>query len=80
MKINIKIILFLVPIIFAGISFAQSAESFTVNGLKVIFKYNNATDIVSSQMYFKGGVSILEPEQAGIEALTLNTAADASKN
>ncbi len=31
-------------------------------------------------MYFKGGVALLEPESAGLEALTLEIATDASKN
>jgi zinc protease len=60
--------------------FAQETESFDVNGLKVIFKQNTATDIIAAQMYFDGGAALLKPENAGLEALTLRIAVDATKN
>ena len=78
-KIN-KILFCYIIILFVQSSFAQQTESFTVNGLKVIFKQNTATDIIAAQMYFKGGVALLEPNTAGLEALTLQIATDASEN
>ncbi len=78
-KIN-KILFCLTIILNVQSGFAQQTESFTVNGLEVIFKQNTATDIIAAQMYFKGGVALLESETAGLEALTLEIATDASKN
>ncbi len=60
--------------------FAQNVESFEVNGLKVIFKQNTANDIISANMYYKGGVAILDEHQAGLENLTLTVAHKATKN
>ena len=78
-KIN-KILFSCIIILTIQSGFAQQTESFTVNGLKVIFKQNTSTDIIAAQMYFKGGVALLEPNTAGLEALTLQVATDASKN
>ncbi len=78
-KIN-KILFSCIIILTIQSGFAQQTESFTVNGLKVIFKQNTSTDIIAAQMYFKGGVALLEPNTAGLEALTLGVATDASKN
>jgi zinc protease len=78
-KIN-KILFCCIIILSVQSGFAQQTESFTVNGLKVIFKQNTSTDIIAAQMYFKGGVALLEPNTAGLEALTLEIATDASKN
>jgi len=60
--------------------FSQDVQSFDVNGLKVIFKQNTANDILSVNMYFKGGVVNLNEDQAGLEALTLIVAQKATKN
>ncbi|UCH64880.1 MAG: insulinase family protein [Ignavibacterium sp.] len=76
---KIKLSFFLI-VILAASTFAQQAESFTVNGLKVILKQNTSNDIVAVSLVFKGGTTILEPNQAGIEALTLNVALKASEN
>ena len=78
-KIN-KILFSCIIILTIQSGFAQQTESFTVNGLKVIFKQNTSTDIIAAQMYFKGGVALLDPESAGLEALTLQIATDASKS
>ncbi len=78
-KIN-KILFSCIIILTIQSGFAQQTESFTVNGLKVIFKQNTSTDIIAAQMYFKGGVALLDPERAGLEALTLQIATDASKS
>jgi len=78
-KIN-KILFCCIIVLSVQSGFAQQTESFTINGLKVIFKQNTSTDIIAAQMYFKGGVALLEPEKAGLESLTLQVAIDASKN
>jgi predicted Zn-dependent peptidase len=76
---KIKLSFFLIAIVTAS-AFAQQAESFTVNGLKVILKQNTSNDIVAVNLVFKGGTTILEINQAGIEALALNVALKASEN
>jgi zinc protease len=58
---------------------AAGLESFSVNGLKVILKANTATDIISVNLYFRGGATILSPEEAGIENLALTVATRATK-
>ena len=67
-------LLFSIPIL------AQEAQSFEVNGLKVVFKQNTSNDIVSANMYFKGGVTNLTEKQAGLESLTLDVSSKATKN
>lgn len=67
-------------ILFTQLSLAQDVETFNVNGLKVIFKQSDATDIIAAQMYFRGGAALQQPESAGLESLTLKIAVDASKN
>ncbi len=59
---------------------ASPAESFTVNGLKVILVPNKANDIIAANMYFRGGSSTLEMSRAGIEELALRVAVLATKN
>ena len=59
---------------------APAPESFTVNGLTVIVAPNAATDIVAAGMYFRGGSSVLDAREAGIEALALRAATHATKN
>jgi predicted Zn-dependent peptidase len=76
---KIKVAFFLIVLVTAS-AFAQQAESFTVNGLKVILKQNTSNDIIAVNLVFKGGTTILEPNQAGIEALALNVALKASEN
>ena len=76
---KIKQAFFLILIITAS-AFAQRLESFTVNGLKVILKQNTSNDIIAVNLVFKGGTTILEPDQAGIETLALNVALKASEN
>jgi zinc protease len=76
-KIKLAFFLLLITTVSA---FAQLAESFTVNGMKVILKQNTSNDIIAVNLVFKGGTTILEPDQAGIEALALNVALKASAN
>jgi zinc protease len=63
-----------------GVSRAAEAESFTVNGLKVILKQSTATDIVSANMYFRGGTTAIRLDQAGIEQVSLTVAVRASEH
>lgn len=71
---------FLLIIIVTASTFAQQVESFTVNGLKVILKENTSNDIIVVNLIFKGGTTILVPDQAGIETLALMVALKASAN
>ena len=59
---------------------ASPAESFSVNGLKVILVVNKTNEIVSANMYFRGGSAALDMNQAGIEDLALRAAILATKN
>jgi zinc protease len=73
----ITLLLLLLP---AGALPAVQPESFTVGGLKVIYVSNPATQIVSANMYFRGGVALASMENAGIEHLALVVAVRATKN
>ena len=59
---------------------ASPAESFSVNGLKVIFVPNKANDIIAANVYFRGGSATLDMKEAGIEDLALRVAVLATKN
>jgi zinc protease len=74
------ILIILFGLFFSASPFAQDVQSFDVNGLKVIFKQNTSNDIISVNMYFKGGVTNLNEKQAGLEALSLDIALKATKN
>ncbi len=78
--INKTLIIFSLVLLAGTNIFSQDVQSFDVNGLKVIFKQNTANDILSVNMYFKGGVVNLNEDQAGLEALTLLVAQKATKN
>ncbi|MFB3056851.1 MAG: insulinase family protein, partial [Ignavibacteriaceae bacterium] len=78
--INKTLIIFSLVLLAGTNIFSQDVQSFDVNGLKVIFKQNTANDILSVNMYFKGGVVNLNEDQAGLEALTLIVAQKATKN
>ncbi len=81
MKATKKVLVVFLLVLLAGTNvFSQDVQSFDVNGLKVIFKQNTANDILSVNMYFKGGVTNLNEDQAGLEALTLIVAQKATKN
>ena len=62
---------------------ASDAESlvteFDVNGLKVLYKRRPNTPTVSAGLFVRGGARNLTAENAGIEALMLSTATEASK-
>jgi zinc protease len=58
---------------------AQTPEEFSVNGLKVILKTNPANDIISAQLYLRGGVFNLTDSTQGIEPLIFDIAEKGSK-
>src|SRR5450830_1108107 len=78
MKIRFLIIMTILLALSSKSVCASEAESFTVNGLKVIFNQNTATDIVAAGVYFRGGSTVLTRQQAGIEDLALTVAAKAT--
>jgi len=81
MKVIKKVSVVFILVLLAGTNvFSQDVQSFDVNGLKVIFKQNTANDILSVNMYFKGGVTKLNEDQAGLEALTLIVAQKSTEN
>ncbi len=58
---------------------AGQISEFDVNGLKVLVKRRTGTPTVAAGLFFRGGVKELTPENAGIEAFTLNVAAEGTK-
>ena len=78
--LRIKGMFFILLGLFSVSLFAQEVQSFDVNGLEVIFKQNTSNDIISANMYFKGGVTNLNEKIAGLESLTLNVSLKATKN
>ncbi len=77
---NLKLSIFLIVLGITGLSFASGTESFTVNGLKVILKKNTSTNIISANIYLKGGAAVLSPETSGIENFALLVAQKGTKN
>ena len=80
MKSPTKIFVMLLMLAAATSISAQDVQSFSVNGLKVILKQNTSNDIISANIYYRGGVTNLSDDQAGLEALTLVVGTKASKN
>ncbi len=62
--------------VFLGVMQGQtnSAEEFTVNGLKVVVKHNPANSIVSAQLYLRGGSLNIGEATQGIEPLIFTSA------
>lgn len=58
---------------------AQLISEFEVNGLKVIVKRRPGAPTVSAGLFIRGGARNLTTQTAGIEALMLSTATEASK-
>lgn len=54
-------------------------SEFEINGLKVIVKRRAAAPTISAGLFVRGGVRNQKPEQAGIESLALNVAAEGSR-
>src|ERR1700733_12877031 len=62
-------------LIFFSTAFAQSeAQSFDVDGIKVIFKPTSKS-VVNIRVYYRGGVSNYPADKEGIENLTLDAVA-----
>src|SRR5437762_3290588 len=61
-------------------SSVQGVTGFTVNGLKVLVKQRTASQTVAAGLFFKGGARNISASNAGIEALTLDLATEASTN
>ena len=80
MKNRIAILLAALALLSAPARPGAPAGSFSVNGLKVIFVPAGASDIVSANMYFRGGSSVIDLNQAGIENLALQVATLATKS
>jgi zinc protease len=57
----------------------ELTEEFWVNGLKVIFKPNPANEIVSVQLYLRGGSLNLDESTQGIEPLIFESAQKGTK-
>lgn len=55
-------------------------EEFSVNGLKVLLKPNTANEIISAQLYLRGGAMNLVETTQGIEPLLFNSALKGSEN
>jgi len=58
----------------------RPVNEFTVNGFNVILKTNPANDILSVQLYLRGGVANITELTQGIEPLLFGIAAKGSKN
>ncbi len=58
---------------------SRPVDEFSVNGLNVILKTNPANDILSVQLYLRGGVSDITESTQGIEPLLFGIAAKGSK-
>ncbi|HXD31210.1 MAG TPA: pitrilysin family protein [Pyrinomonadaceae bacterium] len=59
---------------------AALVSEFEVNGLKVLVKRREGSLTVAAGLFFKGGARNITQENAGIEALMLSAATDASVN
>jgi len=55
-------------------------EAFTVNGLRVVLKHNPANEIISVQLYVRGGSMNLTEETQGIEPLIASSAIRGSES
>jgi len=68
-----SIYFFLFSLLSYGAVAQPETTSFTVNGLKVIFKPTQK-ETISVSMFYRGGVTNFSPAQAGLENLTLAAA------
>jgi zinc protease len=62
----------------AAQSTTQGVTEFTVNGLKVLVKQRPASQTVAVGLFVRGGARNITPANAGIEALTLDLATEAT--
>lgn len=81
-SLTLKILMIFVLIL--GISCVlqkpDAAEEFSVNGLKVIVKPNRANEIISAQLYLRGGSLNIDESTQGIEPLIFESALKGSEN
>ena len=61
-------------------SAVQGVTEFTVNGLKVLVKQRPASQTVAAGLFIKGGSANVTAANAGVEALMLDLATEASTN
>jgi zinc protease len=66
-------------VLFVPFRVQGGAEEFTVHGLKVLLKKNTANQVISANLYIRGGVFNLSPEIAGIEPFLYNVALKGTK-
>ncbi len=59
---------------------ASQITELDVNGLKVLIKRRPGTPTVAAGLFFRGGVSNVTAENAGIENFVLNAAAEVTRN
>src|SRR4051812_49365662 len=74
------LLIVLAPVAASAQPVVQGVNEFTVNGLKVIVKARPASQTVAAGLFIKGGARNVTAENAGIEALTLDLATEASAN
>ena len=74
--IILAVYLFLPPLLLAQ----KDVVSFEVNGLKVIFKKVPTNQVVSANLYLKGGAQLLSDSTQGIELFLLNSSKRGTKN
>ena len=71
---------FLIILVSSGFLYASNeTSSFDIDGLKVILKKNTANDIISAQLYIRGGALNLTEQTQGIEPLIFNSALKGTK-
>jgi predicted Zn-dependent peptidase len=70
----------LLPAGISGQSTVQGVTEFTVNGLKVLVKQRPASQTIAAGLFIKGGSRNVRTTNAGIEALMLDLATEASTN
>src|SRR5262245_16962036 len=59
---------------------AKQVTEFDVNGLKVLFKRRTGSQTVVAGLFFRGGSRNVNEKSAGVEALMLDVATEATTN
>lgn len=70
----------LLPASISAQSAVQGVAEFTVNGLKVLVKQRPASQTIAAGLFLKGGSRNVTTADAGVEALMLDLATEASTN
>src|SRR4051812_50042774 len=80
----VSAVLLTAVLLFPARGVAQTAvpgvTEFTVNGLKVLVKQRPTSQTVAAGLFIKGGARNITASNAGIEALTLDLATEATAN